>query len=377
MAKSTRSGLGRGLNSLLGGYYEEVETAKPVEKKEDSAPAPAEEKRSTDRVVIESSDLQQVMNTEMAAGKSSRPLTAPVAPEPTIKSIMEREVPAAPTVYHPVREEEPIEVKDEKPSDELPINDIEPNPDQPRTNFKKEEIEELAASIKKDGLLQPIVVRPLIDGKYQIIAGERRWQACRFLKMEKVPVRIKEADEDKALELALIENIQRSDLNPIEEAYGYRRLMERMDLTQSEVAQVVSKGRSTIANALRLLELPEEAQQLLFEEKITAGHARAILSVPTSEGRQKLTAKLVEEKLTVRETEAIARLMSGKKEASSRTSRTPAPASFKKVAKSLRDVLHTNVRVKTVQGKNKIEIEFKDEEDLQRLFNEIASVSEE
>ena len=191
-----------------------------------------------------------------------------------------------------------------------------------------------------------------------------------------MPVRIKDADEDKALELALIENIQRSDLNPIEEAYGYRRLMERMNLTQSEVAQVVSKGRSTIANALRLLELPEEAQQLLFEEKITAGHARAILSIPTAEGRQKLTAKLVEEKLSVRETEAIARLMSGKKDPSSRTSRTPSPASFKKVAKTLRDVLHTNVKVKTVQGKNKIEIEFKDEEDLQRLFNEITSSAE-
>ena len=258
----------------------------------------------------------------------------------------------------------------EKPTDEIAVADIEPNPDQPRTNFKQEEIEELAASIKKDGLLQPIVVRPMANGKYQ-----RRWQACCYLKMEKMPVRIKDADEDKALELALIENIQRSDLNPIEEAYGYRRLMERMNLTQSEVAQVVSKGRSTIANALRLLELPEEAQQLLFEE-ITAGHARAILSIPTAEGRQKLTAKLVEEKLSVRETEAIARLMSGKKDPSSRTSRTPSPASFKKVAKTLRDVLHTNVKVKTVQGKNKIEIEFKDEEDLQRLFNEITSSAE-
>ena len=235
----------------------------------------------------------------------------------------------------------------------------------------------MAASNKKDGLLQPIVVRPMASGKYQIIAGERRWQACRFLKLEKVPVRIREADEDKALELALIENIQRSDLNPIEEAYGYRRLMERMNLTQSEVAQVVSKGRSTIANALRLLELPEEAQQLLFEEKITAGHARAILSIPTAEGRKKLTEKLLQEKLSVRETEAIARLMAGKKDAGSSTPRVPTPTSFKKVAKTLRDVLQTNVRVKTVQGKNKIEIEFKDEEDLQRLFNEIIASDKE
>lgn len=377
MVKSTRSGLGRGLNSLLGGYYDEPQQDKPVEK-EQVAQKPVEKKpSSTERVVIESSDLQQVMNTEMAANKTSHPSPKPPVVNKQPEVIIEKPSPSEAVTAPTPSEKKELEPEiAEKPTDEVAVADIEPNPDQPRTNFKQEEIEELAASIKKDGLLQPIVVRPMANGKYQIIAGERRWQACRYLKMEKMPVRIKDADEDKALELALIENIQRSDLNPIEEAYGYRRLMERMNLTQSEVAQVVSKGRSTIANALRLLELPEEAQQLLFEEKITAGHARAILSIPTAEGRQKLTAKLVEEKLSVRETEAIARLMSGKKDPSSRTSRTPSPASFKKVAKTLRDVLHTNVKVKTVQGKNKIEIEFKDEEDLQRLFNEITSSAE-
>lgn len=377
MVKSTRSGLGRGLNSLLGGYYDEPQQETPVEK-EQVAQKPIEKTlSSTERVVIESSDLQQVMNTEMAANKTSQPSPKPPVVNKQPEVIIEKPSPSeAVTAPTPSERKDPEPEVAEKPTDEIAVADIEPNPDQPRTNFKQEEIEELAASIKKDGLLQPIVVRPMANGKYQIIAGERRWQACRYLKMEKMPVRIKDADGDKALELALIENIQRSDLNPIEEAYGYRRLMERMNLTQSEVAQVVSKGRSTIANALRLLELPEEAQQLLFEEKITAGHARAILSIPTAEGRQKLTAKLVEEKLSVRETEAIARLMSGKKDPSSRTSRTPSPASFKKVAKTLRDVLHTNVKVKTVQGKNKIEIEFKDEEDLQRLFNEITSTAE-
>ena len=160
---------------------------------------------------------------------------------------------------------------DTKPKDEkgmtgvVPLEKVQPNPDQPRTNFKPEEIEELANSIKKEGLLQPILVRKVGD-HYQIIAGERRWQACKSLSMKEIPVRFWAADNDKALELALIENIQRSDLNPIEEAYGYKRLMERKGMTQSEVAQTVSKGRSTIANALRLLDLPEEAQQLLFEE---------------------------------------------------------------------------------------------------------------
>lgn len=376
MAKSTRSGLGRGLNSLLGGYYEEPEREKPAEKEQPVRETQRASVPSTERVVVESSDLQQVMNSEMAANKPVHSAPKPPVSEKPLEVVIEKPAAVQPSVSPEVKMQEPEPVVEKKQTDEVAVADIEPNPDQPRTNFKQEEIEELAASIKKDGLLQPIVVRPMAQGKYQIIAGERRWQACRYLKLEKIPVRIKEADEDKALELALIENIQRSDLNPIEEAYGYRRLMERMNLTQSEVAQVVSKGRSTIANALRLLELPEEAQQLLFEEKITAGHARAILSVPTAEGRQKLTAKLVEEKLSVRETEAIARLMAGKKDPSARTSRTPSPASFKKVAKTLRDVLHTNVKVKTVQGKNKIEIEFKDEDDLQRLFNEITASAE-
>ncbi len=256
---------------------------------------------------------------------------------------------------------------------EVLLAQVHPNPNQPRTNFKPEEIEELANSIKRHGLLQPILVRKTGDG-YEIIAGERRWQACRSLGMDTIPVRFWLADDTEAFEAALVENIQRSDLNPIEEAYGYKRLMERKGMTQSEVAQTVSKGRSTIANALRLLDLPEEAQQLLFEEKITAGHARAILSVPTLEGKKSLTNKLMEEKLSVRETEAIARLLAGReKAASTPSSRVPTPQSFKKAARSMSKILELPVRVKTVQGKNKIEIQFKDEDELQRV---VAVLSE-
>lgn len=256
---------------------------------------------------------------------------------------------------------------------EVLLAQVYPNPNQPRTNFKPEEIEELANSIKRHGLLQPILVRKTGDG-YEIIAGERRWQACRSLGMETIPVRFWLADDTEAFEAALVENIQRSDLNPIEEAYGYKRLMERKGMTQSEVAQTVSKGRSTIANALRLLDLPEEAQQLLFEEKITAGHARAILSVPTLKGKKSLTNKLMEEKLSVRETEAIARLLAGReKAASTPSSRVPTPQSFKKAARSMSKILELPVRVKTVQGKNKIEIQFKDEDELQRV---VAVLSE-
>ena len=345
MAKSTKSGLGRRLNSLLGAYEEPVAPESPVRQ----------------RVVVEA---------ETVSAPESQPAPEPHEAPQEVKDVQNDD--------EELFVEENVQIKGivERKLDEVPIDYVSPNPDQPRTNFKKEEIEELGASIEKDGVLQPILVRMVAKNSYQIIAGERRWQACKLIGLKTVPIRIKEADDDKALELALVENVQRSDLNPIEEAYGYRRLMERRNMTQSEVAQAMSKGRSTVANALRLLELPEEAQQLLFEEKITAGHARAILSIPTKEGRLKLTEKLVEDKLSVREAEALARLLSGKKEGEGTSSRQPVPQSFKTVAKALREVLNTNVRVKSSKGKNKIEIEFKDESDLERLFEElIASAS--
>ena len=345
MAKSTKSGLGRGLNSLLGAYEEPIAPEPPVRQ----------------RVVVEA-------ETVSAPESQSAPESHEAPQE--VKDVQNDD--------EELFVEENVQIKGivERKLDEVPIDYVSPNPDQPRTNFKKEEIEELGASIEKDGVLQPILVRMVAKNSYQIIAGERRWQACKLIGLKTVPIRIKEADDDKALELALVENVQRPDLNPIEEAYDYRRLMERRNMTQSEVAQAMSKGRSTVANALRLLELPEEAQQLLFEEKITAGHARAILSIPTKEGRLKLTEKLVEDKLSVREAEALARLLSGKKEGEGTSSRQPVPQSFKTVAKALREVLNTNVRVKSSKGKNKIEIEFKDESDLERLFEElIASAS--
>lgn len=316
-----------------------------------ATPVAARPKGDKNQPLESPSKAQSLPKTGTSSSKANNPLkSAPVAP-------------AAKSVKN-----------DEKGMvGEVLLAQVHPNPNQPRTNFKPEEIEELANSIKRHGLLQPILVRKTGDG-YEIIAGERRWQACRSLGMETIPVRFWLADDTEAFEAALVENIQRSDLNPIEEAYGYKRLMERKGMTQSEVAQTVSKGRSTIANALRLLDLPEEAQQLLFEEKITAGHARAILSVPTLEGKKSLTNKLMEEKLSVRETEAIARLLAGReKAASTPSSRVPTPQSFKKAARSMSKILELPVRVKTVQGKNKIEIQFKDEDELQRV---VAVLSE-
>lgn len=359
MAKSTKGGLGRGLDALLGSYEDTVKATPAPAARPAQIPAPSQ-RRLEEEEVLEREEINETY------------------PEDNIhiKGVVQRRAAVqapAPAAVNEVVSHEPSPRVVEKASNEVPIDSVRPNPDQPRTQFKKEELQELSSSIEAHGLLQPILVRKTGSDTYEIIAGERRWQACKMAGLKKIPICIKEADDDNSLELALIENIQRSNLNPIEEAYGYRRLMERRNMTQSEVAQVMSKGRSTVANALRLLDLPERAQQLLFEEKITAGHARAILSIPSKEGREKLTQKLVDEKLSVRETEAIARLLSGKKDSAESTPRTPTPAAFKSVAKSLRRTFGTNVRVKTVKGKNKIEIEFKDEEDLERIFKEMTS----
>ena len=386
VARNGRGGLGRGLNSLLGGAYEEAipqEEPQRVRVDADEAQLPRPKPQPEREVIRETVPAQK--SPEPGTARESVPSSyeeqepesivengvevtikgvAQRAARPAVQEVVERA--AAPAAAAQLDDAQPREVN------EVDINAVAPNPDQPRTNFKREELEELSASIQKDGLLQPILVRPLEGGMYQIIAGERRWQASKLAGLQQVPIRVKEASDDKALELALIENIQRSDLNPIEEAYGYRRMMERLNMTQAEVAQAMSKGRSTVANALRLLELPEEAQQLLFEEKITAGHARAILSIPTKEGRERLTRKLVEEKLSVREAEALARLFSGKKNENAKP-KAPMPKEYRKVARTLKDVLDTPVKVKSVNGKNKIEIEFKDEEDLERLFKGILA----
>jgi ParB family transcriptional regulator, chromosome partitioning protein len=249
---------------------------------------------------------------------------------------------------------------------ELAVDMIAPNPEQPRTDISEEGIAELADSIKKVGLLQPIIVRAHGEG-YQIIAGERRWRASRLVGLERVPVRVLSTTATESLELALIENLQRQDLNSIEEARGYRKLLSEYRMTQAELADKVSKSRSTITNALRLLDLPEEVQEMVYQGKMTAGHARAVLSVPDEAVRMKLAQKIVDDSLSVREAENLARLF-----AAGQTERAPRPASpksFKVVARKLRRLLATNVRVKLTKDKGKIEIDFQGEEELERIFH--------
>lgn len=252
---------------------------------------------------------------------------------------------------------------------ELPISLIEPNPEQPRTDIDEEAIAELSASVQLHGVLMPLIVRPVGD-KYQIIAGERRWRAARLAGLDKVPVRIRTSSDLESLEIALIENLQREDLNAIEAAQGYRRLLEQHKFTQQELAERVSKSRSAIANTLRLLDLPDEVQQLLYDGKLSAGHARAILAIADNDSRIKLAERVVEGKLSVRETEALARLFASGE--SPKPSRIISPKSYKTVGRKLRKFLDAKVRVKQTKDKSKIEIEFEDEAELYRIFEQIT-----
>lgn len=259
---------------------------------------------------------------------------------------------------------------EQKEETKVPIDKINPNPNQPRTHFNETLLNELADSIRENGVLQPLLVRKKGKG-YEIIAGERRYQASKIAGLEELPVIVKEVDDQKMLELALIENLQRSDLNPIEEAKGYRQLIKASGMTQEALSKAVSKSRSSITNSLRLLDLPEPVQQYLFDGRLTAGHARAILAVPYEEQRIRLADKVVAEGLSVRATENLAPLFSVGE--TPRTPRPVMPQSYKRAARVLRQALNTNVKVKSSRGKNKIEIEFKDEEELTRILSSMVS----
>ncbi|OUN46568.1 chromosome partitioning protein ParB [Collinsella sp. An7] len=253
----------------------------------------------------------------------------------------------------------------------LPIEQIVPNPNQPRTHFNETELNELSESIREHGVLQPLLVRKK-GSKYEIIAGERRYQASKLADLTEVPVIIKDVDDQEMLALALIENLQRSDLNPLEEAKGYRQLIDASGMTQDALSKAVSKSRSAITNSLRLLDLPEAVQQMIFEGKLTAGHARAILAVPYEDARIKLAERVVDEGLSVRATEHLAPLFSVGD--APKAPRPVTPQSFKKAARVLRQHFNTNVRVKSSRGKNKIEIEFKDEDELRRILSEMIAL---
>ena len=254
----------------------------------------------------------------------------------------------------------------------IKLDDIRPNKNQPRKNFDPEALAELSDSIKQNGVLQPILLRKK-GQKYEIVAGERRYQAAKMAGLTEIPAVVREISDEDVFKLALIENLQRSDLDPIEEARGFKTLIDETGMTQAELGQALSKSRPAIANSLRLLDLPEEVQEMMAQRLLTAGHARAILVVANEEGRIKLAQKVVEDGLTVRQTENLAPLLSVTDRVPPK--REPTPQSYKRAARQLKLALDTNVRVKRMRNKNKIEIEFGTEEDLARLVEQLSKVA--
>lgn len=254
----------------------------------------------------------------------------------------------------------------------LRMSEIEPNKSQPRTVFDEENIKGLAESIKEHGLIQPIVVRPLPNGiTYQIIAGERRWRACKLLKMEEVPVIIRETDELEATQLAIVENVQRADLNPVEEAMAYRALMDKYGMTQDRLAEVMGKSRPYIANLTRLLSLPEEALTALSNGEISVGHAKVLLSIDDKDSLIYALNTIISEKLSVRQTEKLAAELS-KEDVEKETVSRNVKNYYTEMELSLKERLGRSVKISGKDGeKGKITISFNDKDDLSRIANQL------
>ena len=257
----------------------------------------------------------------------------------------------------------------EQPRHEMiPVDSISPNPMQPRRRFNEESLEELAESLKEHGLVQPIIVRPSGTG-YEILVGERRWRAAQLAGATSIPAVIREAEASECLQIALVENLHRDDLNGIEEATAFRQLMEDFGLSQDEISQKVGKSRSAVANALRLLQLPVEVQATVVAEEITPGHARALLALQGDPYQAVLLQRIIEDDLSVRQTEEITRRhLSGGEEPAHREK----PQSLGEYADLISASLRAKVRVIQGKRKGKIIIEFKGEKDLQRLLSEIG-----
>ena len=254
----------------------------------------------------------------------------------------------------------------------LKLSDIEPNRDQPRKDFGDEALSELADSISQHGVLQPLLVRPIFTGGYQIVAGERRWRAARMAGLTEVPVIIREMDDAEFMEIALIENLQREDLTPLEEARGYMALMESHDFTQEEISKTVGKSRPSITNALRLLNLPEEIQKMLESGELSAGHARTLLSFKNPEDMLNAAKKTADEGISVRELEKIAKRANENKTEKAEPVR-PKNHYYEEVRLALNEHLGRKVRIDGTKKKGIIQIEFYGEDDLKNLLKELSS----
>lgn len=261
-----------------------------------------------------------------------------------------------------------------KPGEQMMnINQVEPNRDQPRKKFDEDALMELADSIKQFGVLQPLLVRKRKD-YYEIIAGERRWRAAKMAGIKEVPVIIKDYTEQEIVEIGLIENIQRENLNPIEEAVAFKRLLEEFNLKQDEVAERVSKSRTAVTNSMRLLKLDDKVQQMIIDDMISTGHARALLAIDNKDQQYELATKIFDEKLSVRETEKLVKDIKNPKQPKIRKT-VENEFLYKDLANKMKDVMGTKVSISSKgNGKGKIEIEYYSDDELERMFEMIMSL---
>lgn len=265
--------------------------------------------------------------------------------------------------------DEIVENTEKKDITQIKLSLIEPNKKQPRKSFDKEKIEILAKSIKENGLIQPIIITPSKNGMYKIVAGERRWRAAKKAGLKELPAVVRDYSDEQVAEIALIENLQREDLNPIEEALGYKSLLEEFNLTQELISQKIGKSRSAVANSLRLLNLEKQIQELLMSGKISSGHARAILSVDDNDLRLELSNRIVEENLNVRQAEMLAKQLQKIKPKKKKPKKTAYDIELEHIQKKLSSDLGTQVKISHTSKKGKIEIEYYGNEDLERILN--------
>lgn len=254
------------------------------------------------------------------------------------------------------------------------LSQIEPNKSQPRKNFNEDSLMELSESIKQFGVIQPLIVQKR-DDYYEIIAGERRWRAAKMAGLKEIPVIIKDYSDEEIMEIALIENLQREDLNPIEEAMAYKKLLKDYNLKQDEIAEKVSKSRVAITNSMRLLKLPEEIQNMIVDEMISSGHGRALLAVEDEKTQLSLANKVFDEKLSVRETEKLVKALSNPKEKKEKEEYTDSFI-YEKFENEFKEIIGTNVSIKRKsKEKGKIEIDYYSNEDLERIMELMKSIS--
>lgn len=268
---------------------------------------------------------------------------------------------------------EDLRVSDKTASDsgitQIKMSLIEPNKNQPRKSFDKEKIEALANSIKENGLIQPIIITPSKGGMYKIVAGERRWRAGKKAGLKEIPAVVRDYSDEQVAEIALIENLQREDLNPIEEAIGYKVLLEEFNLTQELIGKRIGKSRSAVANSLRLLSLEEQIQKLLVSGEISSGHARAILSVEDNDLRLALSKRIIEDNLNVRQAEALAKQLQKKPAAKKTVKKSAFDIELEKIQNDLSSNLGTKVKISHTDKKGRIEIEYYGNDDLERILN--------